>query len=200
MPCARGFSAPSAWMRSMSAAWRTLQNRARAMLPPLPYLKVGPVRVMATRKPARKRSVRVRFAIARLTAASPAVPPPSLIFVTCEPGPIGSVCAPIAGGVPCPGSRQMSAAAARGARTTPRIVAEGDGGGRSSPRHEPLCLCLARRAGAVHVERRGRVGLLRVAELEPEGDRCRLVAPAEEGREAGDRVHAGSRLDPERAR
>ena len=54
----------------------------------------------------------VVLAIASTTSASPAVPPPSLILTTCDPGPIGSVCAPIAGTVPCPGSRQISAAAA----------------------------------------------------------------------------------------
>jgi hypothetical protein len=100
---------PSAWMRSMSAARRRLQNCARSMFPPR---KVGPVRVIATRYPRRSKSVRVRRAIASTTSVSPAAPPPSLIFVTREPGPIGSRCWPIAGGVPCPGSRQISAAAA----------------------------------------------------------------------------------------
>jgi hypothetical protein len=99
-PCSAVSGEPSAWIRIISAAWRRLQNCARAMLPPLPRRKIGPVRVIATRYPRASSSARVRFAIARATAASPGAPPPSLIFITCEPGPIGSVCAPIAGGVP----------------------------------------------------------------------------------------------------
>ena len=42
-----------------------------------------------------------------LHATSPEAPPPSLIFSTLEPGPIGSACLPIEGGVPCPGSMQI---------------------------------------------------------------------------------------------
>src|SRR5207247_4672331 len=53
-------------------------------------------------------SVRVFSAIASATAASPGAPPPSLIFFTLEPGPMGSTWRPIAAGVPCPGSRQTS--------------------------------------------------------------------------------------------
>ncbi len=101
---------PSAWMRSISAACRRLQNRARAMLPPVPSWKVGPVRVIATRKPRRSSCARVRRAIASTTAASPGAPPPSLIFSIREPGPIRSTCRPIAGGVPCPGSMQIKGA------------------------------------------------------------------------------------------
>ena len=55
-----------------------------------------------------------------------------------------------------------------------------------------------RRARAVDVERGGCIGLFRVAQLETEGDRCRLVAAAEERRQAGDRVHPGAGLDSKR--
>src|SRR3954454_3906564 len=58
--------------------------------------------------------------MASATAASPDAPPPSLILYSREPGPIGSVCRPIAGGVPWPGSRQMSAAVRASAITAPR--------------------------------------------------------------------------------
>src|SRR5919197_4659081 len=74
----------------------------------LPSVVVGPVLVIATRKPSRRSSARIFSPIASATAASPRAPPPSLILRTDEPGPIGSVWRPIAGGVPWPGSRQMS--------------------------------------------------------------------------------------------
>ncbi len=49
-PCSERSVEPSAWIRTISAACRRLQKRARAMLPlPSPSLIVGPVRVIATR-------------------------------------------------------------------------------------------------------------------------------------------------------
>ena len=64
-------------MRIISAAWRVLQNRARAMLP---SVVVGPVRVIATRKPSRCNSVRVFRAIASATGASPLLFPGSRVL------------------------------------------------------------------------------------------------------------------------
>ena len=90
-PCRRGSVDPSAWTLIMSAASRRLQKRARAMFPPCGRVKSSVVRVIATRKPRSRSALRVRFEIASTTEASPAVPPPSLIFRMDEPGPIRSV-------------------------------------------------------------------------------------------------------------
>ena len=78
---------------------------------------------------ARARGSRVRRAMASATPASPGAPPPSLIFITVEPGADRLDLPPTAGGVPWPGSRQMSAAAARPA--APRITRAAPPGRRS---------------------------------------------------------------------
>ena len=95
-----------------SAACLRLQNLARATLPPPFSFIVGPVRVIATRKPRAASARRVRLAIWSVTSASPAVPPGSLTFIVSEPGPIGSL--PRFALLACPGSRQTSGAAAAG--------------------------------------------------------------------------------------
>src|SRR5436190_7394734 len=82
-------------MRRKRAACARFAIFARAMLPLLRQHVRW--RVMMTCRPSARSSVRRRFAMRRTTAASdwpvttPWVPPPSLIFMTDDPGPIGSV-------------------------------------------------------------------------------------------------------------
>jgi beta-lactam-binding protein with PASTA domain len=77
------------------------------------------------------------MAIASATGDSPGAPPPSLIFRCVEPGPIGSVCLPTAGIVPCPGSRQTRGGG-EATSTTAKFAEFGEMGNRlpMASRHE----------------------------------------------------------------
>jgi hypothetical protein len=99
---------PSACTRTNRAACARFAIRARATLPMLvPAVRV---RVITTRRPARSSSARSFSETASTTCGSPAVPPPSLIFRSAEPGPIGSV--PGFARRSCPGSTTTTGRAA----------------------------------------------------------------------------------------
>ena len=107
-------AAPSAWTRRKSAACARFAIRARATLPMLsPAVRA---RVITTRTPARRRSVRnlsdtasVRSG-SRIPVTTPCVPPPSKIFRVDDPGPFGSVRRFASRS--CPGSTTTTGAAA----------------------------------------------------------------------------------------